>query len=95
MLKHLDAFPGVIICARQLSLAAAVGFQLGDDVTLANPNAIVGGRDFARVHTDGSLHVSLEPTLARAAVRAGWATHRPKKQNMKLSSNSLKFFTAS
>ncbi|MFT4701949.1 MAG: hypothetical protein ACI9ND_003192 [Yoonia sp.] len=68
MLKHVDAFPGVIICARQLSLVAAVSFQLGDDVTLANPNAIVGGREFAHVHTDGSLNVSLEPVLPCAPV---------------------------
>jgi phospholipase/carboxylesterase len=77
MLKHVGAFSGVTLGATRVSLQGAVGFQLGNDVTLAKPNAIVGGREFAHVHPDGSLHASLEPEIARAAVRAGWATPHP------------------
>jgi phospholipase/carboxylesterase len=77
MLKHVGAFPGVTLGATRLSLAGAVGFQLSNDLTIANPDAIVGGREFAHVHPDGSLHASLEPELARAAVKAGWATPHP------------------
>lgn len=77
MLKHVEEFPGVTLGATRVSLPGAVGFQLSNDVTLAQPDAIVGGREFAHVHPDGSLHASLEPELARAAVKAGWATPHP------------------
>jgi len=29
------------------------------------------------VHPDGSLHASLDPKMARAAVKAGWAVPHP------------------
>ena len=77
MLQHVEALPGVTLGATRVSLPGAVGFQLDSDVSLANPNVIVGGREFAHVHPDGSLHASLEPELARAAVNAGWAIPHP------------------
>ena len=77
MLKRVDELSGVTLGATRVSLPGAVGFQLDSDVDLAHPDAIVGGREFAHVHPDGSLHASLEPDLARAAVEAGWATPHP------------------
>ena len=77
MLEHVEKLSGVTLGATRVSLPGAVGFQLNADVSLANPDAIVGGREFAHVHPDGSLHASLEPELARAAVNAGWATPHP------------------
>ncbi|MGJ8585820.1 MAG: luciferase family protein [Marinosulfonomonas sp.] len=77
MLKHVEELSGVTLGSTRVSLPGAVGFQLNTDVTLAEPDAIVGGREFAHVHPDGSLHASLEPELARAAVKAGWATPHP------------------
>ena len=77
MLKQVGAFSGVTLGATRVSLPGAVGFRLDRDVELANPNAIVGGNEFAHVHPNGSLHASLDPELARAAVRAGWATPHP------------------
>ena len=77
MLNHVEKLTGVTLGATRVSLPGAVGFQLGNDVDLANPNAIVGGREFAHVHPDGSLHAALEPELARTAVKAGWATPHP------------------
>jgi phospholipase/carboxylesterase len=77
MLEHVEKLSGVTLGATRVSLPGAVGFQLSNDVSLANPDAIVGGREFAHVHPDGSLHASLEPELARAAVNAGWATPHP------------------
>jgi len=77
MLEHVEKLPGVTLGATRVSLPGAVGFQLDRDISLANPDAIVGGREFAHVHPDGSLHASLEPELARAAVNAGWATPHP------------------
>lgn len=77
MLKHVEGFSGVALGSTRVSLPGAVGFQLNIDVSLAEPDAIVGGREFAHVHPDGSLHASLEPEMARAAVSAGWATPHP------------------
>lgn len=77
MLKQVEELSGVTIGATQVSLPGAVGFQLIHDDDIANPEAIVGGREFAHLHPDGSLHASLEPELARAAVQAGWAIPHP------------------
>ena len=60
-----------------MSLPGAVGFQLTSDVSIAQPQAIVGGREFAHLHPDGSLHASLHPDTARAAIDAGWAVAHP------------------
>lgn len=77
LLRRVAEFPGVTLGATRVSLPGATGFQLNDDLTLANPQVIVGGREFAHVHPDGSLHASLHPETARAAVKAGWATMHP------------------
>lgn len=77
LLRRVDAFPGVNLGATRVSLPGAVGFQLAGDVTLANPQAIVGGREFAHVHPDGSLHASLAPETAKTAIKAGWAVAHP------------------
>ncbi len=77
LLRRVATFPGVMLGETRVSLPGAIGFQLRNDVTLAHPKAIVGGREFAHVHPDGSLHASLSPETARAAVEAGWATPHP------------------
>lgn len=77
LLRHVAQFPGVNLGATRVSLPGAVGFQLEDDLSLARPDVIVGGREFAHVHPDGSLHASLEPELAVGAIEAGWAVAHP------------------
>lgn len=77
MLDHVETFPGVRLGATRVSLPGATGFQLDADLPLANPQAIVGGGEFAHVHPDGSLHASLDPNVAREAVRQGWAIPHP------------------
>lgn len=77
LLGAVDALPGVELAATRLSLAGAVGFQLDANLELARPDSIVGGREFAHLHPDGSLHASLDPEVARAAVEAGWAIPHP------------------
>ncbi len=77
LLESVGNLPGVKLGATRVSLPGAVGFQISSDIDLANPDAIVGGREFAHLHPDGSLHASLDPELARAAVLAGWATPHP------------------
>jgi len=77
MLRQVAEFPGVVLGATRVSLPGAVGFQLAGDVSIAQPQAIVGGREFAHLHPDGSLHASLHPDTARAAIDAGWAVAHP------------------
>lgn len=77
LLRRVDALPGVDLGPTRVSLPGAVGFQLASDVTLAHPEVIVGGREFAHLHPDGSLHASLAPETAKAAVEAGWAIAHP------------------
>jgi len=77
MLRQVGDFPGVVLGATRVSLPGAVGFQLRSDVSIAQPQAIVGGREFAHLHPDGSLHASLHPDTARAAIDVGWAVAHP------------------
>jgi phospholipase/carboxylesterase len=77
MLRQVAEFPGVVLGATRVSLPGAVGFQLTSDAPIAQPQAIVGGREFAHLHPDGSLHASLHPDTARAAIDAGWAVAHP------------------
>lgn len=77
MLRRVANIPGVEIRDTVVSLPGAQGFWLNEDVTLARPDVIVGGREFAHVHPDGSLHASVAPELAAQAVDAGWAVHHP------------------
>ena len=59
------------------SFSGTWGLWLGDNLTLVHPEVITAGREFAHIHTDGSLHLSLEPNRAREAVEAGWAISHP------------------
>src|SRR6056297_3728712 len=77
MLRQVAEFPGVVLGATRVSLPGAVGLHLADDVSIAQPQAIVGGREFAHLHPDGSLHASLHPETARAAIAVGWAVAHP------------------
>ncbi len=77
LLESVATFPGVTLGPTRVSLPGAVGFQIDQDVTLAHPEVVVGGREFAHLHPDGSLHASLNPELAEAAVQAGWAVSHP------------------
>jgi phospholipase/carboxylesterase len=77
LLRQVAEFPGVVLGATRVSLPGAVGFQLADNVSIAQPQAIVGGREFAHLHPDGSLHAALHPDAAEAAIAAGWAVAHP------------------
>ena len=76
-LRRVATLPGVEVRPTVVSLPGAKRFWLSDRVALAHPEVIVGGREFAHMHPDGSLHASLEPGRARDAVATGWATAHP------------------
>lgn len=80
LLRRVNGIPDVEIRDTVVSLPGAKGFWLADSLPLAHPGVIVGGREFAHVHPDGSLHASLDPMTARAAIQAGWAIAHPWSQ---------------
>lgn len=77
LVRRVAKLSGVTVGPTRISLPGATGFQFKDNLSLERPEAIVGGREFAHVHPDGSLHAALEPATAKAAVKAGWATPHP------------------
>ena len=77
LMRRVALLPKVDIRPTVVSLPGATGFWLLEDLTLERPEVIVGGREFAHVHPDGSLHASLPPTRAYEAVDAGWAVRHP------------------
>lgn len=77
LLDRVSGIPHVEIRNTVISLPGAKGFWLADELPLAHPEVIVSGREFAHIHPDGSLHASLHPETARAAVEAGWAVPHP------------------
>ena len=77
LLRFVSSFPGVTLGPTRVSLPGAIGFQLDRNFEIARPGSIVGGFEFAHMHPDGSLHASLDPKVAKAAVEAGWAISHP------------------
>lgn len=77
LLQRVAELPGVDVRDTVVSLPGALGFWLDDAMELERPEVIVGGREFAHLHPDGSLHASLSPELAMEAVEAGWAVMHP------------------
>ena len=65
LLRQASKIPGVEIRETVISLPGAKGFWINENVTIARPQVIVGGREFAHMHPDGSLHASLSPELAK------------------------------
>ena len=66
-----------VLCDRQSVIASWRALWLSDTVEIKTPSAIIGGREFAHIHDDGSLHIFLEPERAIQAVETGWAIHHP------------------
>lgn len=77
LLAQVSRLPDVDVRPTVVSLPGAKGFWLSETIVLSHPEVIVGGREFAHLHPDGSLHASLSPERARESVEAGWATPHP------------------
>lgn len=60
-----------------ISVPGARALWLTENVSIAHPEVIARGREFAHMHPDGSLHLSLPPDRAREAVDKGWAEPHP------------------
>lgn len=77
LLKLAFALPELEKRPTIVSLAGAVGMNLDSDVPVAHPKAIVSGREFAHIHTDGSLHAPLPYARAIELEEKGWGERHP------------------
>ncbi len=77
LFRRAFALPGVEDRPTIVSLPGARGMWLKDDIALANPQAIVAGREFAHIHTDGSLHAPLPYERALEIAEKGWGERHP------------------
>ncbi|MEM9602769.1 MAG: luciferase family protein [Pseudomonadota bacterium] len=71
------ALPGVEQRRTIVSLPGAKGMWLNDSLPVARPETIVSGREFAHIHTDGSLHAPLPYARALEMVERGWGERHP------------------
>jgi phospholipase/carboxylesterase len=71
------SLPGVENRPTIVSLPGTRGMWLSDEIALVHPEVIVSGREFAHIHTDGSLHVPLPFDRAVEAAEKGWAERHP------------------
>lgn len=79
LFRRVYALPDVENHLTTTSVPGSRGIWLRVDVPLVRPDLTTGpgGREFAHIHPDGSLHVILPGTRARQAVEAGWAEPHP------------------
>lgn len=82
LFRRAFALPDVTNRPTVISVPGARALWLDERLPLVHPEAIVAGREFAHIHPDGSLHVSLSPERAREAIEAGWAEPHPMAQYM-------------
>ena len=75
--RRAFSLPGVEDRPTIVSLPGARGMWLSDDYALANPEAIVNGREFAHIHPDGSLHAPLPYERALEVAEKGWGERHP------------------
>ncbi len=71
------SLPGVEKRPTIVSLPGTDGMWLSNKLPLANPNAIVSGREFAHIHPDGSLHAPLPFKRALELANTGWGERHP------------------
>lgn len=77
LFRRAYSLPDVKNRPTMISVPGARALWLREDIPLAHPEAIAVGREFAHIHPDGSLHVSLPEERAREAIEAGWAEPHP------------------
>ena len=79
LLRRVQSLPGLEVRPTIIGMWGTDGFWLLDE-KLERSNEIFRGREFAHLHTDGSLHASLPPDRAQEAIDTGWATAHPSAQ---------------
>lgn len=77
LLRLAFTLPGLEERPTIVSLPGAIGMWMTDEVSVTNPKAIVSGREFAHIHTDGSLHAPLPIKRALELEKKGWGERHP------------------
>ncbi len=77
LVRRAFLLPGVENRPTIVSLPGTLGMWLTDDVPVVHPEAIVAGREFAHIHTDGSLHAPLPFERALEVAEKGWGERHP------------------
>lgn len=77
LIRRAFALPGVEDRPTIVSQPGAQGMWLSDEISLAHPEAIVSGREFAHIHPDGSLHAPLPYERALEVAEKGWGERHP------------------
>jgi len=75
LFRRVYSIPGIE--NRRSVVSPWQGLWLNEELTVFVPEAIIGGREFAHIHADGSLHIFLEHDRALEAVKTGWAVSHP------------------
>ena len=74
---RVSSLPNVEMQNSIASLPGATGVWLEEGTFIAQPQAILAGREFTHIHPDGSLHAPLPLARALEAVEMGWAERHP------------------
>ena len=77
LIEQAFALPGLENRPTIVSLPGAQGMWLKENVPVVQPKAIVRGREFAHIHTDGSLHIPLSFARALELEEKGWGERHP------------------
>jgi phospholipase/carboxylesterase len=75
--RRCYSLPGVRDEPTRISIPGARALWLEENMPLAHGEVILVGREFAHIHPDGSLHVTLSPERAVEAIQAEWAESHP------------------
>lgn len=75
MVRRVFSVPGIV--NEPSVILSWEGLWIESSIDIANPQALISGREFGHIHDDGSLHIFLEPSRAIEAIEAGWAVSHP------------------
>ena len=75
--RRVFSIPGIDEGESSLSLPGARGLLLSDDLELARPEVLPGGREFGHFHPDGSLHLWLPVARALEVDEKKWGELHP------------------
>ena len=75
--RRVFSIPGIEEAESSLSLPGARGLLLSDDLELARPEVLPGGREFGHFHPDGSLHLWLPVERALEVDETKWGELHP------------------
>jgi len=75
--RRVFSIPGIEEAESSLSLPGARSLLLSDDLELARPEVLPGGREFGHFHPDGSLHLWLAVERAIEVAETKWGELHP------------------